>query len=234
MARVPEADELYGVPLDEFVAARTALAKRLRVEGRGDDAAEVGGLRKPPVPLWAANQVARRRPDELRALLDATDALRAGRGGDEELRRATTAIAAAVREVLDEAGHAASDATVQRATTTLRAAAASAGEEREALERGALDRELEPTGFEAMAAFAGAAPGGRAKPAARDGRDAAKRRERVEAAEAELREAKARARELRREADEVGRAAERARLEADRADTAAEKAERALSRARSR
>ena len=35
-------DELYAAPLDEFIALRTSLAKQLKADGRGDEAAEVG------------------------------------------------------------------------------------------------------------------------------------------------------------------------------------------------
>jgi hypothetical protein len=49
----PSVDRLYELPLDEFVAARDALAKE-----RKDPA--VKKLRKPTVPAWAVNQLARR------------------------------------------------------------------------------------------------------------------------------------------------------------------------------
>ncbi|HVM18146.1 MAG TPA: hypothetical protein VM290_11250 [Gaiellaceae bacterium] len=235
MPRVDEADELYGLPLDEFVAARTALARRLRQDGRADDAAEVAGLRKPTVPLWAVNQLARRRGREVAALLEAAERLRSGGadGADDRLRRSLAALVRSASDVLEEGGHAASDATLQRVGTTLRAAAASDGEERELLRRGALDRELEPTGFEAMAALAASAsPPPRRSERRADGA-AAKRRARVEAAEAALREARARARDLAREADRAEREATRARTAAERAAADVEKGERALARARS-
>src|SRR5207253_699169 len=44
-----EVDDLYGLALDEFVPRRDALAKRLRADGRREEAAEVGALRKPSV-----------------------------------------------------------------------------------------------------------------------------------------------------------------------------------------
>jgi hypothetical protein len=46
-------DELYALPLDRFVAARTALARTLS----GADAKRVKGLAKPTVVPWALNQV---------------------------------------------------------------------------------------------------------------------------------------------------------------------------------
>ena len=62
------ADDLYGLPLDAFVPERDALAKRLRAEGRRDEAAEVKALRKPSVAAWAVNQAVRSQPRAARAL----------------------------------------------------------------------------------------------------------------------------------------------------------------------
>src|SRR5437868_1753514 len=41
--------DLFGLPLDRFVPERTALARALRSEGRGDEAADVARTRKPSV-----------------------------------------------------------------------------------------------------------------------------------------------------------------------------------------
>jgi hypothetical protein len=46
-------DDLYRKPLDEFVAARSALAAELK----GDDAKRVKALKKPTIVPWAVNQV---------------------------------------------------------------------------------------------------------------------------------------------------------------------------------
>nr|WP_257908205.1 hypothetical protein [Janibacter limosus] len=54
-------DELYGVPLADFVATRT----RLVTATKGDDpalAAEIKALRKPTVAAWLLNRVARDEP----------------------------------------------------------------------------------------------------------------------------------------------------------------------------
>ena len=72
-----EVDPLYGLPLAEFVTERDALAKRLRADGRREDANAVKALRKPSVAAWAANQVLRSQPGQRDALLEAGDALRA-------------------------------------------------------------------------------------------------------------------------------------------------------------
>jgi hypothetical protein len=62
---------------DGFIAARDDLVKRLREEGRSDDATAVKALRKPSVAAWALNQLAERDPEGIRALLDAGAELRA-------------------------------------------------------------------------------------------------------------------------------------------------------------
>ena len=47
----------------EFVAARNALAKKLKADGHRDEAAAVAALRRPTVPDWALNSVALQEPD---------------------------------------------------------------------------------------------------------------------------------------------------------------------------
>src|ERR671933_2786782 len=100
-----DADDLYGLALDEFVPERDALAKRLRAEGRREEAAEVKALRKPSVAAWAVNQAVRSQPKAARTLWQAGDALiaaqedlLAGRGEAAALRAA----AEAERVALDE------------------------------------------------------------------------------------------------------------------------------------
>jgi hypothetical protein len=46
-------DELYQLPLDEFTAARNALAKSLK----GEEAESVKRLQKPTIVPWAVNQL---------------------------------------------------------------------------------------------------------------------------------------------------------------------------------
>ena len=72
-----ELDELFALPPSEFTAARDALAKGLRADGRVEDAAQVKKLRRPTVPAWAINQVARRHADALAELIEAGDAVAA-------------------------------------------------------------------------------------------------------------------------------------------------------------
>lgn len=154
-----ELDDLYALLPADFTRARNDLVQRLKQAGQADAAAGVKQLRKPTVPLWAVNQLARRHPDEVRALLDAGDQLRAAqqaalRGESRELRTATAeerkllnGLTQRGEDLLREAGH---SADPKRIAGTLRAAAVDpAG--RELLEQGRLSEELEATGFGALA-----------------------------------------------------------------------------------
>lgn len=212
-----ELDELYGLPLDEFTAARNELAKRLRSEGRKEEADEVKGLSKPTVAVWLVNRLARERELDVRRLIKAGEALgeaQASSGDFAEARREEHRVlgrlAQAAKEVAEREGVGTS--AIERAMTTLRAAALSA-DGRQLLERGRLTEELEPPGFEALAGAAAAAP--RTKAPAKD--DRAKRKKALEQARVRLREARADERELdaalraaEREADKLRRKAEEA------------------------
>ena len=66
-----ERDDLADVPPEEFVAARDAAAKKLKSEGRSDEAAQVKKLRKPTVTRWVANQVLRHHAREVDTLRSA-------------------------------------------------------------------------------------------------------------------------------------------------------------------
>jgi hypothetical protein len=219
-------DELYSAPLDEFVQRRTALAKQLKADGRAEEAAEVSAARKPTVPVWTANQLARRNRPAVDRLLTASRELRnsLGKGDREAFAGAQKDQADALRKLRDAArsllGNP-TDAALERIVATFRDA--SSDEELAArLAEGRLTEEPEPGGFDTLAglAFAPArTPKEKAKRA--DGRSA----RRVAEARTALKEAKARQRELEQAARAAERAAEQARKAADEAATAVEKAE---------
>ena len=149
-----EIDRLYGLPLAEFTKERDALARRLRADNRRDDAATVAELRKPVLAAWVVNQLAREQRTDIKVLVDAAAAIRAGKpGADDRFRAAAEDLVRAGRELLAASGRPATDAVVRDVATTLRAAAAA--EPPELLLGGRLTEPLEATGFEAMA---GAAP----------------------------------------------------------------------------
>ena len=132
-----DADDLYGLPLDRFVAERGALAKSLRKEGRRDEATDVAGLRKPSVTAWAVNQLVRTQRAAMQELLDAGDELRdaqsallAGDGDARALRTAAERERAAVddlvaisRGLLSSDGSELSATVMDRVSDTLHAAA---------------------------------------------------------------------------------------------------------------
>ena len=103
-------DALYAGPPEEFVAARDRLAADLKASGDPEAAKSVKALRRPTVAAWALNQLARRHPDDVQALLDAGRDLRDAQakamagGGPEALREATASRRAATRMLVDRAG----------------------------------------------------------------------------------------------------------------------------------
>ena len=71
------ADRLYGLPPQEFTAARTREARAAKEAGDVRLSREVAKLRKPTVSAWAVNRLSREHPDELRELLEVGERLRA-------------------------------------------------------------------------------------------------------------------------------------------------------------
>jgi hypothetical protein len=153
---------LYQLPLDQFVATREQLARRLRATGDRATAGQVAALRRPPVSAWAANQLASAAPNAVAELLEAGAALRqaqqdalAGQPGaarqlrtaPAHLRAAITRLSARAETLLVRSGHAASDATLTRLAATLQAAATSDEATRAALAEGRLPGDLDPAGF---------------------------------------------------------------------------------------
>jgi hypothetical protein len=153
---------LYQLPLEQFVATRDQLARRLRAAGDRATARQVADLRRPPVSAWVANQLAHAAPHALQELLEAGAALRqaqqealAGQpGAARQLRTATAHLRAAITRLsqraetmLGRAGHAASDATLTRLAATLQAAATGDEATRAALAQGRLQGDLDPAGF---------------------------------------------------------------------------------------
>src|SRR5215467_12550100 len=101
------AGELYGVPTDEFTAARNARAKQARDDGDRQLAAAIAKLPKPTAAAWLANQLVRNAADELSALLSLGQAMREATAAldRDELRRLTrdqrAAMAALVQRARD-------------------------------------------------------------------------------------------------------------------------------------
>jgi hypothetical protein len=64
------ADELYGLPADQFTAARNARAKDLTSAGDPASAAAVRRLPKPTQTAWLMNTMVRKHPREIAEVLD--------------------------------------------------------------------------------------------------------------------------------------------------------------------
>jgi hypothetical protein len=155
--------DLYQGPLEEFVERRTRLARDLRTTDPAA-ASAIGKLRKPPVSVWAIDQLAIDHQDLLVELLaagaDARDAHRAvaGQGATREslllasgrLRDAVDAAARAADDALARAGHARGDETGRRIRTTLQSAVTGSAADRAAVWQGTLDHDVEATGFGAV------------------------------------------------------------------------------------
>jgi hypothetical protein len=190
-------------------------------------------LRKPSAPAWAINQLARRQSEKIRRLVKEEDALRNAHGASadrfrEALEAERTTVAALVEDaaaIFEDSGRPATDATLERISTTLHAAAADP-ERREELLEGRLTEELEPLGFEALAGVqlpARAAAPQRAKEETASSRRAADRQLRDAA-----RAARTEARRLEQEADRAEREARAARERADKASKEADRLEAEL------
>jgi hypothetical protein len=227
--------DLYGLPLEEFTPARNELAKRLRREGDREAAERVAGSKKATAASWAANQLARRRSRETRALIDAGERLRkaqaslGGRDGARKLRDAADAEREAVDRLVSMAPDLASEwgtklspAALERLRETLHAAGDE--ETRELLKAGRLTEDRRAVGLGSALSAAPARPKRAAEPPAK--RTDTERRERIAA----LRKRLDGARRAQREAAGEVRAREREESSARRA---LEAAERAAERARS-
>jgi hypothetical protein len=233
-------DDLYGLPLDEFVAQRSALAKALKTEGRRADADAVTKLRKPTVAAWAVNQLVRtqrRAVDELLEaggeLREAQEALLGGSGDARALRAAAERERAAVDELvglarglLTSQGHELSATVIERVADTLHAAALD-DDARELVRDGRLERELRHVGLGlGLGGAAMAPPAEKAKAKA----PAAKAPASKPAARAKAPARKGASPAEKRAADADARRAERERLAQERAER--EQTERERERAR--
>jgi hypothetical protein len=206
---------LYQAPFGDFVAERKRLANERKAAGAKDAAARIAKLPRPPISAWAVNQLWWRERERFDVLLKAAAQVKLG---DREAARAHRDALASLREqaarILQDAGNAATEATLRRVATTLSAIAASGGFDPEP--PGALSADRDPPGFEAL----GFGPPAAVSEPKQPRPDAAAER----AAEAERRRAEAEAEKRRR--------AERERLSEKLREARALKAaqERELSR----
>jgi hypothetical protein len=225
-------DHLYGVPLDEFVAERSRLAKALD----GDDAKAVAKLRKPTAAAWILNQLARQSRRDVDLLLDAGHRLReaqAGvlRGADRDtFERARKQESDALKRLSREAAAlGASSSALGQIEQSLRAAAVSE-DGRELLARGRFVKPLEAgLGFDAVAALAGDV---KPRPRVSKADDRRRAQDALREARSALRDAEASARDSVREVERLRAELRRAETAADEAQARVDAADRKVERAR--
>ncbi len=233
------ADELYGLPASDFTAARNAAAKAAKSAKQSDLAADITALPKPSTSAWVVNQLVRQHPQDVDALLELGDDLRAAeRARDPDRIRSLSrernlrvpALAKQARALAEELGQSVSAAVADEIETTLTAALATE-EFGTAVRSGRLTRALVWAGFGEMPALATlvavptpeagqkAAPKAESKPESKpetgSGKSSAKDRAAAKAA------VKAAAEEAAREAERL-EAEERERELAEATETAGE------------
>lgn len=149
------ADELYGLPLDEFTTARLGYEKRARQTGDRPLAARIHALAKPTVAAWLANQFSREHKADLEAFLELGAELREATrtlDGDQlrQLSRQQHELVAALvqqgRQLAGAAGRAVSEDTARGLEDTLRAALAD-DQAADLLMAGRLSQALQSDGF---------------------------------------------------------------------------------------
>ncbi|HEX5946705.1 MAG TPA: hypothetical protein VFY82_10530, partial [Acidimicrobiales bacterium] len=91
----PSIAEVYGGPLDGFVARRDALVRELRSADRKDEAAEVKALRKPKALAWALDAGALADPDAFAELDAAVSEVGEAQDGGGDVRAAIARLRAA-------------------------------------------------------------------------------------------------------------------------------------------
>jgi hypothetical protein len=124
------ADELYGLPPQEFTAARDARAAEARKAGEKDLATALKQLRKPSTGAWVANQLVREQPRAIKRLIDLGATLRSARNLEgAQIREATKEKAGSVaklvrqaRSIAEQAGQSVSQSAEQELESTLDAA----------------------------------------------------------------------------------------------------------------
>ncbi len=159
-----EIDALFQLSLAEFTDARNALAKRLKSENRALDAERVKALAKPPAPAWAVNQLYWQDPKAFARLLTLGERVRKAQSGQlknadlrgllDEKKQMTTALLTKASAILEEGGHAASPDAMRRVSATLESLAAW-GEVDGVPRAGRLTADLDPPGFDTLAALMG-------------------------------------------------------------------------------
>ena len=224
----PKIDELYTLPLDAFTNARNALAKTLS----GNDKKVIASLVKPSLAMWVVNQLYWQDAPTYKALVDASEKLRAahraalnGRkvdtGKPNELHRTTLEKAFAKAAALAQKNGGSLTDTVRDAVR--RTLAALPTDEAP----GRLTREPGPVGFSLLTGIKPRQP--EIKPQKGDER---KKEEKPTPMQLKLEEQRrhAAAAKARKEEEQARKAKERRDREIEKAEQALREAERRLAK----
>jgi hypothetical protein len=157
-------EHLFQLPLGEFTAARNALASKLKKGGHADESARVKALMKPSISAWTVNQLFWRHRKVYDRLMQSGEQFReaqaaqlSGKSADlrrplEARREALAELTRLAADLLKDASHATSPDTMRRITTTLEALSTLANIPN-APQGGQLTDDVDPPGFESLAAL---------------------------------------------------------------------------------
>ncbi|HEX8108783.1 MAG TPA: hypothetical protein VF516_13720, partial [Kofleriaceae bacterium] len=118
-------ESLFRAPHEQFVTERRRLAGELKAAGDKAGAGKLAKLARPPISAWIVDQLWWRSRDLFEALFATAEQLRRGELGAAAAHRdAIARLRAQAAQLLGEAGHAATEATLRRVAQTLSALAA--------------------------------------------------------------------------------------------------------------
>ena len=149
------ADELYGLPLDEFTKVRNERAKAIKADGDKELAKTVKGLPKPSVAPWVVNMLVRHDAEQLEQVLALGESLRQAQAQldgaelrelDKQRRKLTHAITVQARALAKDLGQSVSQTAATQVEETLHAAMADE-DAAAAVRTGQLVEPLKSTGF---------------------------------------------------------------------------------------
>ncbi|MFC7406392.1 hypothetical protein [Georgenia alba] len=127
------ANELYGLPLGDFVPTRNTRAKQARKDGDTDLAWAIQGLAKPSTAAWLVNLMVRHMSEEIGQVLELGETLRRAQGDldakqlralGQQRRKLLAAVVDKGRDLAAEQDQKVSGSVAEQAADTLQAAMA--------------------------------------------------------------------------------------------------------------
>jgi hypothetical protein len=165
-----ELDSLFKLKPGDFVSGRNALSARLKKAGRNEDAERVRGLTKPPISAWVVNQLYWNHRDAFKQLMEAgerfvlahasqlsgqTTDVQGALGARTE---ALTTLSRLAAMLLRDTGHNPAPDMMRRILATLEALSTYSSFP-DAPTPGHLIADIDPPGFESLAALVPGVPG---------------------------------------------------------------------------